>query len=123
MKNLEDNLIIKKSMAFAVRSVKLARYLREEYREYDLASQILRSGTSIGANAREALRGLSRPDFRAKMGIALKEAEESEYWIELLYKCEYLLEKEYISLMNDCVELCKMLMAIVKSTSNPHPQH
>lgn len=114
---MADNLIIVKSMAFAVRCVKLARYLRETYREYDLASQILRSGTSVGANAREALRGQSRADFHAKMSISLREAEEADYWLDLLHQADYLSEKEYQSLKVDCVEICKLLMSIVKSTS------
>lgn len=104
-------------MAFAVRSVKLARFLREKYCEFDLASQILKCGTSIGANAREALRAQSRPDFHAKMSIALREAEESNYWLELLFQVSYISEQEYMSMNNDCVEICKLLMSIVKSTS------
>lgn len=104
-------------MAFAVRSVKLARFLRERYCEFELAGQILKCGTSIGANAREALRAQSRPDFHAKMSIALREAEESNYWLELLFQVSYISEQEYMSMNNDCVEICKLLMSIVKSTS------
>ena len=117
MKELGENIVIVKSMAFAVRSVKLARYLRENYREFDLASQILRCGTSIGANAREALRAQSRADFHAKMSISLREAEEANYWLELLFQVEYISEQEYMSMKIDCVEICKLLMSIVKSTS------
>lgn len=76
MRNLNDNIVVVKSMDFAIRCVKLAKLLRESYHEFDLASQILRSGTSIGANVREALRGQSRADFRAKMNISLREANE-----------------------------------------------
>ena len=84
MKDLNENIVAVKSMDFAVRCVKLAKFLRENYHEYDLASQILKSGTSIGANVREALRGQSRADFRAKMNISLREANETQYWIEML---------------------------------------
>ncbi len=116
MKDINENVVAVKSMNFAVRCVNLARYLREKYQEYDLASQILKSGTSIGANVREALRGQSRADFRAKMSISLREANETQYWLELLMNVDYLSLKEYESLQYDCIELCKLLMSIVKST-------
>ena len=117
MKDINENTVAVKSMNFAVRCVNLARYLREKYHEYDLASQILKSGTSIGANVREALRGQSRADFRAKMSISLREANETQYWLELLMNVDYLSLKEYESMQYDCIELCKLLMSIVKSTS------
>ncbi len=117
MKDLNENIVAVKSMDFAVRCVKLAKFLRENYHEHDLASQILKSGTSIGANVREALRGQSRVDFRAKMNISLREANETQYWIELLRRVGYLSEGEYQSIFNDCTSLCKLLMSIVKSTS------
>ena len=117
MKDLNENIVAVKSMDFAVRCVKLAKFLRENYHEYDLASQILKSGTSIGANVREALRGQSRADFRAKMNISLREANETQYWIELLRRAGYLSEGEHQSIFNDCTSLCKLLMSIVKSTS------
>jgi four helix bundle protein len=116
MKDINENVVAVKSMNFAVRCVNLARYLREKYQEYDLASQILKSGTSIGANVREALRAQSRADFRAKMSISLREANETQYWLELLMNVDYLSLKEYESLQYDCIELCKLLMSIVKST-------
>ncbi len=117
MKDLNENIVAVKSMDFAVRCVKLAKFLRLNYHEYDLASQILKSGTSIGANVREALRGQSRADFRAKMNISLREANETQYWIELLRRAGYLSEGEHQSIFNDCTSLCKLLMSIVKSTS------
>ena len=117
MKDLNENIVAVKSMDFAVRCVKLAKFLRENYHEYDLASQILKSGTSIRANVREALRGQSRADFRAKMNISLREANETQYWIELLRRAGYLSEGEHQSIFNDCTSLCKLLMSIVKSTS------
>lgn len=88
----------------------------DKQNEYVLSKQLLRSGTSIGANVKEALRGQSRADFGAKMNISLKEASESEYWIELLYATEYITKDEYDSIIADCVELIKMLTSIVKTT-------
>jgi four helix bundle protein len=85
-------------------------------KEYVLSKQALRSGTSIGANIKEALRGQSRPDFRAKMNIALKEACETEYWLELLFESEYIDESSYASIINDNRELIKILTMIVKNT-------
>ena len=107
-----------KSFDFAVRIVKLVRFLNDEKREFTLAKQILRSGTSIGVNVKEAIRAQSKLDFRAKMSISLKEASETEYWIELLYKTEYIDKIMYESLNRDCVELIKMLTAIVKTAQN-----
>ena len=114
---MEDNVIVEKSKAFAVRIIKLYQYLRAQKREYVLSKQLLRSGTSIGANVKEAIRGQSRPDFISKMNIALKEASETEYWLELLYETEYLSKQQFDSIHDDCVELVKLLMSIVK-TSN-----
>ena len=85
-----DNAVVDKSKAFAIRIVKMYRYLREEKREFVLSTQVLRSGTSIGANVKEAIRGQSTADFIAKMNIALKEASEAEYWLELLKETDYL---------------------------------
>ena len=113
---IKDNVIIEKSMEFAVRIVKLYKYLREEKRETVMSKQLLRSGTSIGANAREGIYGQSRGDFLSKMNIALKECSETEYWLELLSKTEYLTEQEYESVRKDCSEIAKILTAIVKST-------
>ena len=88
------NAIEEKSFEFAVRIVNLYKYLTSEKKEYVLSNQLLRSGTSIGANVAEAERGQSRPDFNSKMNNALKEANESFYWLRLLYRTEYLSEKE-----------------------------
>lgn len=111
-----DNLIVDKSMAFAVRIVNLYKYIVNEKKEYVLSKQILRSGTSIGANVKEAVRGQSRADFSAKMNIALKEASETEYWLELLCKTEYITNKQFESINSDCVELIKILTSIVKTS-------
>jgi four helix bundle protein len=94
----------------------LNQYLKNEKKEYYLSKQLLHSGTSIGANIKEAIRGQSIKDFRAKMNIALKESSESEYWLELLVATDYIDQKQYDSLDNDCVELIKILTAILKSS-------
>ena len=111
------NVIVEKSFDFAVRIVNLHKYLNREHKEFVLAKQLLRSGTSIGANVSEAQRGQSKADFTAKMSIALKEASESEYWIKLLYRTEYLSKEQYDSLNADVQELIGLLMAICR-TSN-----
>lgn len=118
MKELSNNIVVTKSMDFAVRCVKLARFLRDNNQEYELGNQIVRSGTSIGANIREALRGQSRADFRAKMNISLREANETQYWLELPMRVGYLSDKEYQSLQHDCTESCKLLMSIVRTTAD-----
>ena len=111
----EDNLIIDKSKAFAIRIIRLYQHLAEEHKEYTLSKQVLRSGTSIGANVREATRAHSKADFIAKMQIALKEAGETEYWIELLQETGYITEKVGESMLADCRELLKMISAIIRT--------
>ena len=113
---MEHGAIYDKSMAFAVRIVNLYKYLEKEKQEYVLSKQLLRSGTSIGANVREGTYGQSRADFLSKMSIALKEASETEYWLELLAKTEYLTSEQYESVKSDCIEVAKLLTSIVKST-------
>ena len=117
MKMIKSNPIEEKSFAFAVRVVRLYRYLTEEKKEYVISKQFLRSGTSIGANVSEAERGQSKADFASKMAIALKEANESEYWLRLLYAGEYLNEAEFTSMSRDVNELISLLVAICKSVS------
>ena len=112
-----ENVILVKSKAFAIRAVKLYQWMMERKKEATLAKQLLRSGTSIGANVREAHHAQSKREFIAKMNIALKEAAETEYWLELLHETGYLSEKEYASIAADCAELNKLLIAIIK-TSN-----
>ncbi len=116
MRDAETNAIVSKSFAFAIRCVKLRKYLIDEKSEYEMSKQLLRCGTSIGANVKEALRGQSRPDFGAKMNISLKEASESEYWIELLQATEYITPEQGENLLSDCRELIKLLTSIVKTT-------
>ena len=112
----EENVIAEKSKKFGVRTIKLYKYMREKKREYTLSNQILRSGTSIGANVHEAVYGQSRDDFISKMSIALKEASETEYWLELLKETEYIDGQQYESMVSDCIEIKKMLTSIIKST-------
>ena len=113
-----DGVLSEKSVAFAIRIVKLFQYLESEKREYVLSKQVLRSGTSIGANVREAIYGQSRRDFLAKMSIALKEAVETEYWLELLSATGYLTEEQFTSVREDCGELARLLTATVKNLRN-----
>ena len=112
---MKNNVIVDKSKQFALRIIKLYQYLRSEKKEHVLSKQLLRSGTSIGANIKEAVRGQSKPDFYAKMNIALKEASETEYWLELLHESGYLDEKSFSSIYSDCQEILKLLMAITKT--------
>ena len=114
----ESNPILEKSMEFAVRIVNLRKYLEKEQREYVISNQILRSGTSIGANVREAIYGQSKNDFIAKMSISLKEVSETEYWLELLMRTEHITEEQYKSIKTDCSEIAKMLTAIVKTSKH-----
>ena len=115
MMTRKGNLIAEKSMAFAVRIVGLFRYLTEKKREKVMSKQVLRSGTSIGANVREANSAQSKADFISKMSVALKECDETGYWLELLVRTNYLSKEEYLSIKTDCRELFAMLTAILKS--------
>lgn len=105
-----------KSFAFALRVVKLAKYLQGEKKEFVLSKQVLRSGTAIGALVREAEHAESKADFTHKMSIALKEANETIYWLELLYQSDYIAEKNFQSIQMDSEELVKLLVAIVKTS-------
>ncbi len=109
---MKDNIVQAKSYAFAVRIVKLCQYLRSDKREYVLSRQLLRSGTSVGANVEEAIGGQSRADFRAKLAIAYKEARESRYWLRLLKDTDYLTQREFESIHADAEELCRIIGAI-----------
>ena len=114
---MSDNVVENKSFDFAVRIVNLHKHLSSKKKEFVLSKQLLRSATSIGANVSEALRGQSKADFSAKMCIALKEANESYYWIRLLYKTDYLSEREFNSIEKDVVELIKILSSICKTST------
>ncbi len=112
----EENLVLKKSKAFAIRTIRLYQYLMDEKKEFIMSKQVLRSGTSIGANIKESIRAQSTADFLSKMQIALKEASETEYWLELLTDADYISEKASDSLLQDCRELIKLITAIVRTS-------
>ena len=109
--------VVEKSEDFAVRVINLCKYLRHTKKEYVLSKQLLRSGTSMGANVAEAQRAQSRADFLAKMSIALKEANETFYWLRLLYRTQYLTGREFESVSQDADELLRMITAICKTIS------
>lgn len=115
---MAENAVFSKSKKFAVRIVRLYKYLCESKSEYVLSKQLLRSGTSIGANIAEAECGISKKDFLAKMYIAFKESAETKYWIELLYETKYITEEQYKSIVADCIELQKLLSAITKNSKD-----
>ncbi len=115
---MKDNTVVEKSFKFAVRIVHLYQYFTREKKEYVMAKQLLRCGTSIGANIAEAQMGQSKPDFISKMSIALKEANETEYWLRLLNCTDYLNDQEFSSLYEDIQELLGLLIAICKSAKN-----
>ena len=114
---MQQNAIFEKSFDFAVRIVKLYKYLTQEHKEFTLSKQLLKSGTSIGANVAEAQRGQSKADFTAKMCIALKEANETEYWLRLLYRTDYLTKSQYTSIMQDMKELLGLLTSICRTAN------
>jgi four helix bundle protein len=113
---MKENIIKEKSMVFALRIVRLYQYLCDTKKEFVLSKQILRSGTSIGANVRESEHGQSKADFIHKLSISLKEANETDYWLELLFKSDYIDKSMYDSLKKDCEEILKILVAIVKTS-------
>ena len=115
---MKENKLVELSKEFAVDIVNLCTKIKENRKGNILLNQLLRSGTSIGANVREAVRGQSKPDFYSKLGIALKEAEETEYWLELLHESEYISTKQFESIYCDCDELIKLLVSITKTQKN-----
>ena len=120
---MKDNNIVKtKSYDFALRIIKLYQYIVGEKKEYTLSKQILKSGTSIGANIEEAIGGQSKKDFVAKLSISYKEARETHYWLRLLTDTGYISKKLSFSLLNDCGELLKIIGSIIKTvkSSNSH---
>ena len=112
----KQNPIKQKSFRFAVRIIKFSRWLKQEHREYELAKQIIRSGTSIGANVSEAQYAQGKRDFHSKMSIALKEAYETEYWLSLLAEAGIVPQNVFYSLQNDLKEILRLLVAITKTT-------
>ncbi len=113
-----DNIIEIKSFDFAIRIINLYKYLAENKKEYILSKQLIRSGTSIGANIAEAEQAQSRADFISKLNIALKETAETKYWIKLLHATNYITDAESQSLMSDCIESEKLLVTIIKTSKN-----
>ena len=113
---MSESVVRDKSYAFALRIIRAFKYLNQEQHEFVLSKQILRSGTAIGAMVKEAEHGQSRADFIHKMNIALKEANETEYWLMLLKDSEYIDTKSYDSMQKDCSELIKLLASIVKTS-------
>ena len=111
----KDNLIVDKSKVFALRVIELYKFLTSEKKEFVLSKQLLRSGTSIGANARESIRAQSTADFYAKLTISLKEAEETAYWLELLNESGYIDNDMFKSLYSNCEELIRILVKILKN--------
>ena len=112
----QDSILLGKSLHFAARIVKLYQYLSKEKHESVISKQIIRSGTSIGANANEAVYGVSKADFVAKLQISLKETAETEYWLRLLVLSDYLTETEGQSLIDDCLEIKKILVSTLNTT-------
>lgn len=113
-----ENPILVKSFAFAVRVVKLYKFLIEEKKEFTLAKQILRSGTSVGANIEEAIGGYTKKDFRAKMSISYKEIRETKYWLRLLKETDFINEEQFVSLYSDAEELARMLYKIIQNSKH-----
>jgi len=115
---MHNNAILDKSFEFSVRIVNLKKYLNKFKQERIMANQLLRSGTSIGANVTEADQAQSKADFISKMGIANKEAHETRYWLKLLHQTDYINDEEYSSIFEECQELIRLLQAIIKSAKD-----
>lgn len=114
----QNSILLDKSLKFAARIVKLHKYLLKEKHEHIISKQIIRSATSIGANANEAIYGISKADFIAKLQISLKETAETEYWLRLLILSEYVSENLGKSLLDDCLEIKKILISTLNTTKN-----
>ena len=113
---MSNNIILDKSFKFAIKVVTLYKHLCLNEKEYIMSKQLLKSGTSIGANVYEAENSQSKKDFLAKIYIAFKESAETEYWIKLLHETEYLNGDEYESIFNDCTEIKRIISSIIKTT-------
>jgi four helix bundle protein len=112
---MKNNILQEKSYAFALRIIKLYKYLCNEHKEYELSRQVLKSGTSIGANVEEAIGGQSEKDFLSKLSISYKEARETHYWLRLLHDSEYIETKAFDSIIPECNELLKLIGSIQKT--------
>lgn len=115
----KDNIILEKSYQFSLRIVKLHLFLSKELKQFELSSQVLRSGTSVGTNVEEAMGGVSKKDFINKLGIAYKEARETKYWIRLIRDAELIDGSLAESLLTDCEELLKILYSIIRTSRTP----
>jgi four helix bundle protein len=115
---IKDNPLKDKSYQFAIRIVKLSQFLQKEKKEFVLSKQVLRSGTAVGALIREAEFGQSKADFASKMSIALKEANETEYWLSLLKDTNFISENQFMNLQSDCKQLIAMLVSTVKTSKS-----
>ena len=115
---MKENILLEKSLLFSARIIKFNHYLTKEKREHIISKQIVRIATSIGANANEAVYGVSKADFISKMQISLKETAETEYWLRLLLLSEYITEDEGSSLINDCLEIKKILISTLNTAKN-----
>ena len=114
---MAESIARDKSKTFALRIIRLYKHLYNEKNEYTMSKQLLRCGTSIGANISEAEYSMSKREFIAKMNISLKEAAETEYWLEILHDSEYITDKEYSSIMEDCKEILSLLVSIIKTAN------
>ena len=119
---MKENVILKKSYSFALKIVSLYKNLSGDYKEFVLSKQVLRSGTSIGANMHEADAAISKAEFSAKVSIAYKEARETQYWLRLLFDSNYLNQNQFDSLFNESTEICKILFSILKTTGRIRKQ-
>jgi len=120
----EQNVLKEKSYHFAIRIVKLYQFLKDEKKEFTLSKQILRSGTSIGANVEEAIGAQSQKDFFMKLNIVYKESRETHYWLRILHDTNYIDDKQFNSIINDCEELLKITGTIIKTMKSklfPNP--
>ena len=119
----ENNILVNKSIDFAIRIVNCYNYLTEEKKEFVMSKQAFRSGTNIGANIHEAIQGQSRADFLSKLSIALKEASETSYWLVILHKTEYLDDRLYDSMKADIDEIIRILISTIKTTKKNDPNN
>ncbi len=111
-------MILDKSKKFAIRIINLYKYLNDNKKEHIISKQILRCGTSIGANVRETVNAQSKSDFISKMSIALKEADETMYWLELLYETDFITKEQFDNITYDCTEIIKILTSIIKTSKS-----
>ena len=114
----KENTIVIKSKKFAINSINLYKILLEKKKEYILSKQFVKSATSIGANIKEADNSMSKKEFISKLNISLKEANETQYWLELLFETNYIDEKQFNLFHTECVELIRLLTAIIKTSVN-----